>query len=250
MAKQRRFRVDTLKDRKPGDAVALPPDEARHAKVLRLSATDVVEVFDASGLSADAVLETIHDNALVKLRTEPMRRSAYLISALKMTLAVAWPKGKRAAVLVQHCTEVGVSKIVPLKYARTVVSKDDESEGVQRLKRIAAEAAKQCGRSDVPEILPEREYSEALRQFSENSFVLVLDPRAPQDIVSLLWRERESIGDKTVTLIVGPEGGFTDEELAAADTLGVHRVRMSEHVLRVETAAIAALSITAAVLKA
>jgi 16S rRNA (uracil1498-N3)-methyltransferase len=246
VSKQRRFKVDSLKDSKSGDLVALPPDEAHHAKVLRLSQMDSVEVFDESGLSATGLLES--GSASVRLKSAPKRRDINAISELKITLAVAWPKGKRAAVLVQHCTEVGVSKIVPLKYARTVVSKDDESEGIQRLKRIAAEAAKQCGRTDVPEILPERKYAEALKDFAADSFTLVLDPRAPLHLLIALKQYRDTSAGKPVTLIVGPEGGFTDEELSAADDCGVQRVRMSQHVLRVETASFAALSITAAVL--
>lgn len=222
-----------------GQSIPLPPDEARHARVLRLETGARVELFDANGLSAEGELNA--DLEWVTL----CNLHAVAAVTRKVHLAVAWPKGKRAAMMVEKCSELGVAQIIPVRFARGVVSKDDESEGVHRLRRIAAEAAKQCGRNDVPEIFPEIDYAALLSERMSVSDALILDPHAPNSILDCV----EHSSERPILLIIGPEGGITAEELSAADQSGVKRARLGGHILRIETAAIAACALTAAALE-
>lgn len=242
MSKVRRFRVESLSGLQPGTEITLPPDEAAHARVLRLERGDALAIFDAEGRSASAEFTENGRATILALRDAATRSSTQIV------LATAWPKGKRAAMLVEKCSELGVHAIQPVAYARSVVSKDDESEGVIRLKRIAAEAAKQSGRNDVPEILAEKSFAQVLAAHTASSLCVLLDPRADGDLLKLLEEKRAQLASRTLVLLIGPEGGFADEELAAADAHGVARVRLARHILRVETAALVACAIGAHVL--
>ncbi|MBI3831239.1 MAG: 16S rRNA (uracil(1498)-N(3))-methyltransferase [Planctomycetes bacterium] len=233
----------------------LPADEAKHARVLRLKPGAEIELFDQSGRAWSAALS---DDGAAAFLTEFLAQisgsSAERTRTPRVILATAWPKGKRAAVLVEKCAELGVAEIVPLRCGRSVVVKDDESEGVERLRRIAAEAAKQSGRTEVPALSAERSLPQIVGEHAAVDLVAMLDPRALESLAELLAREAPAAGDtgdsgRAIVLLVGPEGGFTREEEDIADQAGVRRARLGRHVLRIETACIAACAICAAVLK-
>lgn len=251
MSKLRRFHVDSLAGLKPGDALALPESEVRHFRVLRLSAGGIIEIFDGEGLAASAVIAAVgKDSVRVELISQPlMREDPDAETERRFRLAVAWPKGKRAAVLVQECTELGVQQIIPLRCSRSVVSKDADSAGLVRLRRVAAEAAKQCGRRDVPEILSECTFEQLLSVHASQALTLLLDPGTDEWLHDLLLEQRDDLQERPILLIVGPEGGITPEELRAAEETGILRARISHNVLRVETAAAAAWAIAAAILR-
>lgn len=244
MARTRRFRVESLAGTAAGQTLALNPADAHHAKVLRMKAGDPVELFDFTGGRADA---SIAENSAsgVTVRIERVDSKTNASESPALTLAVAWPKGKRAAVLVEKCAELGVGRIIPMQYERSVVEKDDESEGVERLRRIAIEAAKQSGRTDVPRIESARSLDVLLKDDSYAAAVL-LDPRAERGLAhwfaTLPW-EQATAG---VLLIVGPEGGFSNAEIERVDAAKIARARLTEHILRVETAALAGCAILGA----
>jgi len=244
MARTRRFRVDSLTGASAGQTLALNPADAHHARVLRLKAGDSVELFDFSGGRSDgSIVEITALGVTVLLERVDSKTDNTASSAL--TLAVAWPKGKRAAVLVEKCAELGVGRIIPIQYDRSVVEKDDESEGVERLRRIAIEAAKQSGRTDVPRIESARTLDAVLAD-RESSAAVLLDPRADTGLgewFTALTPEKSAAG---VLLIVGPEGGFSNAEIQRVNDAGVARARMAEHILRVETAALAGCAIIGA----
>lgn len=237
MAKVRRFKVGELAGRKAGDRLSLPLAEAQHARVLRLKPGDFVECHDGAGRGAWARLE----GESVVLLEDPLEGDR--AEARHIVLATAWPKGKRAAVLVEKCTELGVAEIVPLRCARSVVVKDSESEGVARLRRVAAEAAKQSGRTLVPEIGAERAFAQVLAEEGARMQTVLLDPSGTVKLHDWLAQQE---GGAAVLLLVGPEGGFSDEELDLAGKAGVARAKMAPYTLRVETACIAAVAAAAA----
>lgn len=243
MARTRRFRVESLAGTAVGQTLALNPADAHHAKVLRLKTGDPVELFDVSGGRADgSIAENDAQGVTVLLESVASEPSASESPAL--ILATAWPKGKRAAMLVEKCAELGVGRIIPIQYERSVVEKDDESEGVERLRRIAIEAAKQSGRTDVPRIEPARTLEALLKESA--AVAVLLDPRAERGLgewFAALPPEKSSAG---VLLIIGPEGGFSNAEIQRVDAAGVARVRLAEHILRVETAALAACAVIGA----
>ena len=242
LSKIRRFRVDSLSGLSSGDSVALPETEAAHIRVLRLKSGAALELFDNAGNSATAGL----------IDGDTARIDALILAAPKCTgrliLATAWPKGKRAATLVEKCSELGVDEILPIRWARSVVSKDSESEGITRLRRIAAEAAKQSGRNDAPEILAEKPFDLAVRDFSGSAVCVLLDPRAERSLLEVLREHRSKVSESALVLFVGPEGGFAPEELDSARKCGLISARLVRNILRIETAALAACAIAAAVL--
>jgi len=242
MTRLQRLLVDTphgLRALKPGDSVPLSEQEAHHARVLGLGAGAEVEIFDGGGTAA-----------LATLMSSPQGLSAVVLSPRAaaapspgITLAVAWPKGKRAAWLVEKCSELGVTHIVPVRFARGVVHKAEGSESLARLRRIAAAAAKQCGRNDLPEISAELTFEQLLAVHAPRHVVLLLDPRAELRMTDALAGQRDILRQKPLLLIVGPEGGLEREEFTAALAHGAAAVRLARHVLRIETAALAACAI-------
>jgi 16S rRNA (uracil1498-N3)-methyltransferase len=238
MAKVRRFQVDSLEGKEPGSIVSLPENEAAHVRVLRLVTGAEVELFDASGRSSKGTLV----ESGIRIHSVEAPRA----SNTRLMLATAWPKGKRAATMIEKCTELGLDVLIPVHYSRSVVTKDEEAEGLQRLRRISAEAAKQCGRNEPLQIAPEQSFEELLAQAAPDTMRLLLDPRATESIAEVLAAQRDVLKMKELLLCVGPEGGFSKEELNIAKRFQLRSVRLARHVLRVETAAIAACAITRA----
>lgn len=235
MGRRRRFRVDSLEDVAASKHVALPEAERRHARVLRLRPGDEVEVFDGAQRVWLGRLDE-DGRSVVLVEPETPARPA----RPRLILATAWPKGKRAAVLVEKCAELGVDEIVPLRCVRSVVVKEAGAAGLERLRRIAAEAAKQSGRADVPAITTERTIPQLLEALPDGTTPVLLDPRADASLATLL---RATAPDAARCILVGPEGGFTADEVREAGRLGARAARLGANVLRVETAAIAACAI-------
>jgi 16S rRNA (uracil1498-N3)-methyltransferase len=244
MPKLRRFRTDSLKDKEPGAVVTLPESEAAHIRVLRLEADVEIELFDDTGRSAKGRLI---DGNKPQVHIDSIAESK--IKSAQLILATAWPKGKRAAIMVEKCAELGLDVLIPIRYSRSVVSKDEEAEGLQRLRRIAVEAAKQCGRNEPLQIAPEQNFAELVTQAASGSQKLLLDPTATASLAQTLLDQRDKLKACDLLLFVGPEGGFSTEELALADRFQIERVKLARHVLRIETAAMAACAITGAVLR-
>jgi 16S rRNA (uracil1498-N3)-methyltransferase len=236
VSKIRRFRCESLAGVAPGAEIALPPEEARHARVLRLEPGDAVLLFDSAGSTTEGRITRCESG---RVFVEISGARGVQQSGLRITLAVAWPKGKRAGVMVEKCAELGAHCIAPVRYERSVVSKDDESEGLTRLRRIAVEAAKQCGRNDTVEIAPEMSLAEFLKQRKTDDIGLVLDPGGKIWLYAAL-NESVLAGANGVTLFVGPAGGLTGNELALLSESRCRTVRLADNVLRIETAAVAA----------
>ena len=209
----------------------LDGDEARHlARVLRGRIGDNVRVFDGSGCEWPARIALIgRDEVIVEVGSPmvaaPERR-------LALTLAVALPKGERQKWLVEKLTELGTDRLVPLVAGRGVAEAGPAALG--RLRRGVIEACKQCGRNTLMAVAEPATIVEVCAASAASGYRAVLcDPDGhPLDAGSL----REA---GAVLGLVGPEGGFTADEIAAAATAGAVRASLGPHVLRVETAAVA-----------
>jgi 16S rRNA (uracil1498-N3)-methyltransferase len=147
-----------------------------------------------------------------------------------LTLAVALPKGDRQKWLVEKLTELGVPRLVPLVTTHGVA--EATPAAVERLSRGVIEACKQCGRDGLMQIGGPKSVAEVVGGTGGGAVLLVADRNgAPLEEVAT--------GANLVVALVGPEGGFTEEELATIEAAGGRRVSLGPHVLRVETAAIA-----------
>ena len=207
----------------------LAGDEARHlARVMRCTVGDEVVVFDGHGTSWQARVASIGRDEVGLEVGEAVTESRS--TRVPVTLAVALPNGERQKWLVEKLTELGVERLVPLATTRGVA--EATPAAVERLTRGAIEACKQCGRDAVMTIAPPRSVAEIVRDTSSGATLVVADRDGlPVDAVVEEGR--------SVVALVGPEGGFTAEELATVEAAGGRRVSLGPHVLRVETAAIA-----------
>jgi len=214
-------------------------DETRHArKVLRLSVRDAVEVFDGHGRLAEAqIVEFVRgggtggDGTVCRLGV--VREVA--AARPRLTVASAVPKGPRAEAMVNQLAQLGADVFLPVQSKRSVV--EPGAGKVGRYEKAALAAAKQSGRPWLMRVEPTAKLNEVLGRPSDVK--LILDPRgeATPGLASRLTSA------ETVTVLVGPEGGWAERELADAEAAGFVRWRMAEHVLRIETAATAAVSI-------
>lgn len=219
--------------------IELSRDESQHlAGVLRKSPGDVVEIFDGHGNSAEAVVETA-DKRTARLRI--LRRLPTPLAVLPfIELATAVPKGDRASWLIEKATELGADAWTPLLLTRSVV---DPGEGkLAKLRQTVIAACKQCGRNRLLEINATRSWSDWLSAAARRHTLVVAHPSGASAAATL---QNLSSSDRTppsIAIVIGPEGGFTDVEIAAAVEAGAHIVNLGPHILRLETAAIAALS--------
>lgn len=221
--------------------VELPPGEARHAtQVLRLGAGEEVRIFDGAGRVARAELvEIAKDGATARIVSE--ERVAKVSPGIHLIVALI--KGERFDWLVQKATELGAASIRPVAATRCVVKLDGKDAAKRRDKWVqtSVEAAKQCGHVVLPEILPVTASAEAFR----------CAPEGMRGIPSLHPNGKtlnEFFGGgpvADVTFAIGPEGDWTDEEIAAAIAAGFVPLDLGANVLRSETAALHVLSAAA-----
>lgn len=207
--------------------VTLSPEESEHLRVLRASVGDAVTVFDGAGLEASGRILSLE--AQVTLELGPPKPVS-LEPPQSVTLAVALLKGDKLAEVVRGATELGVAR-VQLLITDHADAKDIGTQKLERLRRIALEASKQCGRGIVPEVLEPIK----LRDLELNGVGLVAHPRStrlPRETVN--W-------DSPVTVATGPEGGFSSLEITALERLGFVAVTLGQRILRAETAPIALL---------
>lgn len=221
-------------------SVALEGSEAHHLiHVLRASAGDLVTLFDGSGAEFEARVERVgraQAQLAVLARHTPGRESP-----VACTLAVALPKGERQGWLIEKAVELGVARVVPLKTSRSVAQPLDAA--LERLRRAVVEASKQCGRNRLMEISPAADFADFVTR-EAGGIRMLAHPRGSMMLEDLarIAPERGS----GVCFAVGPEGGFTDDEIAVSAAAGWRTLDMGPRLLRIETAAIALAAISAA----
>ena len=224
-----------------GARLTLAGDEHQHvARVLRARPGDTLTLFDGAGHEIDGTIVTVGKHE-VELTLGAPRTGMVTTSPVAITLLVAVPRGERMELIVQKTTELGVGRIVPVVTDRSVVRPDDKHRA--RWERIAREAARQCGRADVPIVDAPASLAEA-----------VSAPDLPATRLALWEAERgrslrahfAGAATAPTALLVGPEGGFAAEEIAVAAAAGFVAVGLGPRILRVETAAIVAVALVQA----
>jgi 16S rRNA (uracil1498-N3)-methyltransferase len=218
--------------------VSLATDEARHLReVLRLKIGDRVQVFDGQGHEYSALIEkAMRDTAVLELVDEVQPASPE--SPLELTLALALLKGDKFDLVVQKATELGVSKLLPVKTKFADVRLRDDSDAAKRVarwERIALEAAKQSGRAALPHINAPTEFASVITSVPDIAGLKVMF--AERDGVSLAQLPSD-IATPSVVALVGSEGGWSDEEIDLCRTKGWKIVTLGGRTLRAETAAI------------
>jgi 16S rRNA (uracil1498-N3)-methyltransferase len=227
---------------RPGDAVLLTGAEGRHAvAVRRLQPGHRVDLVDCDGRRARGSVVAARGGA--ELVVEVAEVCDEPAPALRVTVVQALVKGDRAEAAVEMLTEVGVDEIVPWSAARCVALwRGDKAErGSARWRATAVSAGKQSRRARFPHVAPMATTAEVARRVGAAALPLVLHEGAALRLASMAV---PAAGE--VVLVVGPEGGITDEELEQFATAGARAVRMGASVLRTSTAATAAAAVVLA----
>jgi 16S rRNA (uracil1498-N3)-methyltransferase len=206
--------------------VTLEGAEAHHlASVRRFRPGDCICLFNGDGREFQAeVLETgkKHVGLKVVSISEPRRELSF-----RLDLAAPLPKGDRAQILLEKLTELGASSFTPLQTARSVVHPREAK--LDKLKRYVIEASKQCGRNVLLRVEPLMDWERFCQRVDLPALRILAHPGGSSEALPK---------GRDVLLAVGPEGGFTDDELAAARAAGWRIICLGPRTLRVETAAI------------
>jgi 16S rRNA (uracil1498-N3)-methyltransferase len=205
--------------------------EAHHlARVLRVRPGDPVVAFDGAGREADGTVAAV-DAQAVAIELGPTR-TASVEAPVAIEAAVALLKGDKLAQVVRQLTELGVARVRPFVSGRCDVPRLSPAKA-DRLRRVAAEAAKQAGRARVPEI----DEVVPFERLTWSGPAWIADPRAERGWSALDLPD--AAANAPVTLLTGPEGGFEEGEVADARRRGATPVRLGARILRAETAPIA-----------
>ncbi len=209
------------------ETILFGPEEAHHmARVLRLRPGARVVAFDGSS-EAEVDLLTVGDRAVTARRVGGPRECR---RSLRITLLQGIARGPKMDLIVRMATEIGVAAVAPVVTSRSLP--DPGRVRLERWARIAQEAAKQCGRADLLEVRAPASLADALAAID------------PADLLIVPWEmERRPIGDAiagvpfdSATLLIGPEGGLSEEEVLAARAAGCTTVSLGPLILRTETA--------------
>jgi 16S rRNA (uracil1498-N3)-methyltransferase len=225
-----------------GDTATVTGELYRHmARVLRLKEGDEVQLTDAAGKRHFGVIAECGAKSLT-VRVTSTETPVQEEPRLRVTLYQGLPKGEKLDLILQKCTELGITEVVTFDAERSIVKLSGERSASRlgRYEKIVQEAARQSGRRSVPRVA----IGGSLKTVLEES---------RHDVKLLLWegeqttRLRAAFGAQTgpasVAIVVGPEGGLSAEEVEQAMEAGFVPVTLGERILRTETAGLAMLSI-------
>ena len=218
-----------------GDTISLPADEARHAaRVMRLRVGTLVMVIDGLGTAFRAEITRVTARK-VTVRVHTKLRD-YGEPAVGLTLAAGLSAGSKFDDVVQRGTELGVRRFVPLVTERSKVTVAEPRRArsrVTRLERVALAAVKQCRRSYLPRIAFPTSFGDFLQEYDADTVGLLFHPGKGAGQLDQVPLDRLT---KRVTLLVGPESGFSDMEIERAVDAGFRPVGLGHRILRTETA--------------
>ncbi|MCI6465015.1 MAG: 16S rRNA (uracil(1498)-N(3))-methyltransferase [Faecalicatena sp.] len=210
--------------------------------VLRMKPGEKVGISDGQGTDYTCEVERFEEGAAV-LHILSSEKSYSELSS-RIILFQGLPKGDKMELIIQKAVELGVWEVVPVSTRRAVVKLDDKkaAKKVQRWNSIALGAAKQSGRSLVPEVKPVMSFAEALEYAGELDITLI-----PYEMAEGMEKTKEMISSirpgQSIGVFIGPEGGFDEEEVEKAQDMGAFPITLGKRILRTETAGLTVLSI-------
>ena len=236
-----------------GEEFELDAETAKKlTRVLRLTEGETFVAFDGMGGEWECALAAIAANPSGKSARAVVLgpREIAPVARLRLSVAQAIPKGDKMEWVLQKGTELGVAEFWPLQAGRSVpMIEDDERAAARagRWRKIAQQAAAQCGRADVPVVHALCEFATAVDYGTNGSRCFMLDELSETETLrAVLRREPLQFDDDAparVMLLIGPEGGWTAREREWAERYGVERVGLGRLVLRTETAALVAAAV-------
>lgn len=229
-------------DKVSESTVIIEGDDSRHiARALRMAVGDEIFACDMKGNEYRCRLSKIRDEITECEIIEV--KAGKTESPVDITLFMAYPKGDKLETVIQKAVELGACRIVPFESSRCVKKpKADKAERQNaRYARIAEEAAKQCGRGKLPSVEQPTSYEAAIKMAAEADIPLFCYEGEQTVSIKDALSERKDV--KTVSVVVGCEGGFSIEEAEQAKAAGLVSVGLGPRILRCETAPTVALSI-------
>lgn len=225
-----------------GDVVRLSTEQAHQVcHVLRLGPGDPLVLLDNAGFEYDVMLAEVSARQAVARITG--RRPAAGEPKRQVTLFQSLLKRDKFETVLQKATEVGVCRVVPVQTDRSLVrAKQIDAKKMTRWQRILTEAAEQAHRGRIPDLEPAIAFSSVLKQIDQFDRVLIAAPseKSPTLREALVQGGR---APASVAILIGPEGGFTDEEVSQAESQGAVAVGLGPRIFRTETAAIVAAAL-------
>lgn len=225
------------------DTVQFDAELARHmGKVLRLSAGEQVTVCTGDGTAYLVELTAFSKDAVTGRILEQLQDLRE--TDIELVLYQGMPKGDKLELIIQKCTELGVSSVIPVETGRSVVHLDSSKAGkkLERWQKIAQEASQQSKRVQVPTVGPYYSWKQFLQHLSEqNGLTIVFWEDEQTQSLKALLRSQET-KPKRVNLVVGPEGGLSEEEVEQLRALGAVSASLGKRILRTETAGMAGIS--------
>ena len=230
-----RFFVESVEN----DFIEINGDDARHISLsLRMKKGESLVLCDGKGREAEAVIREAFPESVVLDITE--RRDSIAEPKTEVVLYQALPKFDKLEYIIQKSVELGVSKIVPVLSSRCISRPDEKTmkKKLERLRKIADEAAKQSGRGKLPEVGELLSFKNAVAEMVKAETPIFFFEHAEYPLHEIMEKRR---GGK-IAMMVGSEGGFSDEEAEYAKEKGALIASLGPRILRCETAPVAALS--------
>lgn len=225
--------------------VAIRGEDAHHiARSLRMAAGEHITVCDMQKMEYDCVLERFEDDKAVFARVLA-ERSMSTEPPIEVCIYQALPKADKLETVIQKAVECGAARIVPFEseYCIVKMKSDTQDKKQQRRERIAAEAAKQCGRGILPSVGTTLTFSAMLQQAAQADIALFCyEGEGTCSLKTYIQQKRKELSDfsegvPTVSVVIGSEGGFSVKEVTEAKQAGLVPVGLGTRILRTETVA-------------
>ena len=220
----------------PGQNITLPENVIRHLQVLRVREGEEITLFNGNGHSYPTrLLSLAKRQAVAEVLSEQTVDNE---SPLAISLIQAVSSGERMDFTLQKSVEMGVTEIFPVTSARSIVKLSGEraEKRQERWQEIVIAACEQCGRNRIPTVHPLLPLSQRLQQLPQSDVRLLMGLHHPTSLKAI------QPAPQRITLMIGPEGGWSPEEEAAAFQTGFQSILLGKRVLRTETAALAAIA--------
>jgi len=217
-------------------------DDVKHIyKVLRLKEGEKISINNCEGKEYIGKLIDINKKEVIIDILEEVELNNE--SNIKVHLFQGMPKSTKMDLIAQKNTELGIMSITPIITERVIVKNDSEFKKVDRWNRIALEACKQSKRSLIPTINTPIEFKELLIKIKDMDLIVVPYENKEGYGIKKLINDVRNTEVKNIAIIIGPEGGFEEEEILKLEEIGAHIVTLGPRILRTETAGFVALSL-------
>ncbi len=232
--------ADTIRD----NFIELDTEQSHHIlKVLRLKPGDFLELFDGAG---NEFLCRMHSQRNGSVLAEVQKREFRANEpSTRVILAQGIAKGDKMDYVIQKAVEIGAFAIIPFVSERTVVTLEQQKaeQKNKRWQNIAREACKQSRRNMIPEVGPIMQLPQLLDTLREKRAVMLYEGEEKVGLRDILVKYKDSLSAQSITIIVGPEGGFSPQEAQRAENNNISIAGLGSRILRTETAGLVAASI-------